>query len=1386
MKSEDISSVTSQTGYGDHPRSNAYFDGHHFSLTTPTRVSPTYYIKKDGTTVYTITAYDNVDYATYGVPLPIMTITNSVLLIACPYYDGSNYQIRVYKYTNHTTVTMFSNYSDASYMDVVDVMYHNSMPTVLRQKWITSQFYGKYAYWTNSTTNAEYGPNIGMGAQGAKGGYYDGSTYSYFLIHYSGDTVVFKSAVASVDTNVEYTVTSTEILDKDGDYQWLYNNNGTWFVFDWQNSALYRGKLDANLFSKILAGKCGLWVDNGITQLVGTEARFWKLFYNGGIERYETTKSGISCISAISNHGFKYDTSYVTTTQSSYTPLQEEWVHEFQLEAPTYEIHTAESYSTYLHLYDDSSNAIFIGHVKKVEKSVDTPTVKVFYESIINSDLNRRITVSFTNDTKLDIVTGICAAGATILKAGSIADTGSYSLEMTNTTIREALMYLYGITKELPIWTPDGEITFEDGTNDSALNVGTSNIIEFRDYREESVNFGSVILVGDGVTVQSIVSNGGDDTYYDYYPYESERSKLQTMADNIADTIANQINKITVLVSDAGLLTLGNYTDVAYTVGTLDINTTYNIIGLDYKPYNDSSVLYLTSAMYIKGQKQTDAQVERNTARINSIEDGGLPATPTTHASTHGDGGSDEITITESQISDLDHYDNTDFDNQLATKTTSDLAEGTNLYYTAARVDTKIATHAGIVDAHHVKYTDAEVEAIINAEIVNGQSIDNAIDALILTHKNIAGAHHTKYLDSEAIAAVEGEATLDLSGTLTLGTPLADAYVANDISLDSITQITARSHTDLSDIGTNTHVQIDTFMAKEGQPDGLATLDAIGWLDDEQIPGYLVTGLQYIDVWAADAGTYPSAGDFGYTEFPNGAFFVVYVAGTVNNIAYVEGDSIIWDEVNQEWDKIAANDGAFRGYLVDAVRGQFRSIYSKNAEIRGKRPWEYHNVLNFSNELSDANLPSGWSKTGTGTITYKTTQDSFEKVAEIATASGSYYSYVLDATASLSTGMQVDAYAWAPTNNSQTISYYFYGSGIVCVCYFQADASGYWKITNQEGANVNVVTTNVSPSSPHQLSARCYRTTGNWILKTYIDGVLWNTQATSVSGTITNMFCQMLTYSTSQKLYLCSIGSPLTHTSYNFFGNEDKGDEGNFSIADSVTIDNILDSGDTFADSDSKLMTAAAIEDRITLGNLGVTATSTELNIMDGVTASTTEINKLDGLLPTTTELNYVDGVTSSIQDQLDERTFTGSGNSGKFPCSIGYASTMTAIQQMGVIIRNTGSTNVWVNYKCPIPIDRADGKSFHCTGVYVGITAASSGNEITRCGVYNLTGYNTETTLYSNTSITDGDSAKMWNRTWTAVDCSGGHGLEVNLYFTCTTASLLQVKQVYLTGYYA
>lgn len=78
----------------------------------------------------------------------------------------------------------------------------------------------------------------------------------------------------------------------------------------------------------------------------------------------------------------------------------------------------------------------------------------------------------------------------------------------------------------------------------------------------------------------------------------------------------------------------------------------------------------------------------------------------------------------------------------------------------------------------------------------------------------------------------------------------------------------------------------------------------------------------------------------------------------------------------------------------------------------------------------------------------------------------------------------------------------------------------------------------------------------------------------------------------------------------------------------------------------------------VTLSQLGLTATASEINKMDGITATTTELNILDGVTATTAEINYLDGVTSSIQTQLDGKAASGHTHSYAGSSSAGGAAT--------------------------------------------------------------------------------------------------------------------------------
>lgn len=100
---------------------------------------------------------------------------------------------------------------------------------------------------------------------------------------------------------------------------------------------------------------------------------------------------------------------------------------------------------------------------------------------------------------------------------------------------------------------------------------------------------------------------------------------------------------------------------------------------------------------------------------------------------------------------------------------------------------------------------------------------------------------------------------------------------------------------------------------------------------------------------------------------------------------------------------------------------------------------------------------------------------------------------------------------------------------------------------------------------------------------------------------------------------------------------------GTNSAVTQAVIDNINIDGSTIghtSDTDlmtvsSGLLTVAGEVSMTTLdiGGTNVTATATELNILDGVTASTSELNILDGVTATTSELNIMDGVTATARE---------------------------------------------------------------------------------------------------------------------------------------------------------
>jgi len=122
--------------------------------------------------------------------------------------------------------------------------------------------------------------------------------------------------------------------------------------------------------------------------------------------------------------------------------------------------------------------------------------------------------------------------------------------------------------------------------------------------------------------------------------------------------------------------------------------------------------------------------------------------------------GSSQITITESQISDLVHYTDSDWDTRLATKSTTNLSEGTNLYYTDARVKTKLDAEGVISGSSQITITESQI-----SDLDHYTNSDWDTQLATKTTDNLSEGSTNKYAST---ANVKSALNANL-GTLTLG-----------------------------------------------------------------------------------------------------------------------------------------------------------------------------------------------------------------------------------------------------------------------------------------------------------------------------------------------------------------------------------------------------------------------------------------------------------------------------------------------------------------------------------------------------------------------------------------------------------------------------------------
>jgi hypothetical protein len=113
---------------------------------------------------------------------------------------------------------------------------------------------------------------------------------------------------------------------------------------------------------------------------------------------------------------------------------------------------------------------------------------------------------------------------------------------------------------------------------------------------------------------------------------------------------------------------------------------------------------------------------------------------------------------------------NADFDTRLATKSTSDLSEGTNLYYTDARFDTRLATKStsDLAEGSNLYYTDARADARVNAQTGSNLSLSNKTTSDLAEGTNLyyTDARVDTYVSGGSLSAIDVAGNAQIDGNL--------------------------------------------------------------------------------------------------------------------------------------------------------------------------------------------------------------------------------------------------------------------------------------------------------------------------------------------------------------------------------------------------------------------------------------------------------------------------------------------------------------------------------------------------------------------------------------------------------------------------------------------
>jgi hypothetical protein len=275
------------------------------------------------------------------------------------------------------------------------------------------------------------------------------------------------------------------------------------------------------------------------------------------------------------------------------------------------------------------------------------------------------------------------------------------------------------------------------------------------------------------VSLINSVDTGNDEAFAAHYTSSRQRlDSIEGFTSSIDTTIKTKLTAEDV-ISGSSQVVLESADKTGFT-GASSI-TTLGTIGTGVWQGSIIDSQYLDAdplpAGTISGSSQVDVTQTTNYGLINQYSD--------TKVKTKLDSegvisGSSQITITESQISDLQHYTNTDWDNRLSTKTTTDLDEGTNLYFTNDRVISALPSGT-VSGSSQITITESQISDLQDYVTTTSVQALDSTNAIELSGNNLrinkaSGQYEevdlSQFLDNNTLTAEQVE---DIVGAMVSG-----------------------------------------------------------------------------------------------------------------------------------------------------------------------------------------------------------------------------------------------------------------------------------------------------------------------------------------------------------------------------------------------------------------------------------------------------------------------------------------------------------------------------------------------------------------------------------------------------------------------------------------